>query len=382
MNIELNAGSALNETNRIKDGNGWVEIKGNPLSKEGVFDYSGAQISDQLIPDKIYKVYRPAQELSTQECMESFKLIPWTDEHAMLGEYYTDPGYKGIEGVIGEEIYFEEGYLKGNIKVFTQKLANLIEKGKKELSIGYNCVYDIVSGVFNGQKYDVIQRNIRGNHIALVNEGRSGSDVSVLDQFKFTIDTKGFDMTEEVMQEAVVESPAQIEDMEKEVSIVMVSEAVAQLAGAVKGLKEQVEAMKAVPAEMDTNDEEIEEVVTKDEEEDKKNDAMDAQIKSLKSELDSYKENGVKTLLSEISQSKTLASKISEHVGTFVHDSMTLNDVAQYGVKKLALDCSEGHEISALNAYFKAKVSDTSSYVALDAASSKSKTLEFLKGAK
>ena len=38
---------------------------------------------------------------------------------------------------------------------------------------------------FEGQHYDAIQRDIIFNHIALVDEGRMGSDVRVMDSFTF-----------------------------------------------------------------------------------------------------------------------------------------------------------------------------------------------------
>src|SRR5579859_6086961 len=72
------------ETSRIYDGNGWAEIKGNPISKVGVFPYSGAQISPDLDPEQIYNVYRPEEELSNPETIASFKMVPWIDDHAML----------------------------------------------------------------------------------------------------------------------------------------------------------------------------------------------------------------------------------------------------------------------------------------------------------
>src|SRR5690606_34472966 len=56
---------------RQYDINGWPEIKNNPLSKVGVFPYPGAQISPKLDPEKIYMVYRSAQELENPECIES-----------------------------------------------------------------------------------------------------------------------------------------------------------------------------------------------------------------------------------------------------------------------------------------------------------------------
>lgn len=169
------------------DTNGWFEVKDNPLSKEGVFLYRGAQIT---LPDgskpadlnQLYPVYRPAEEL--EQSIESFKLIPWIDEHTMLGGEelgMTPAERKGVSGVVGEDVYFKDGTLYGNIKVFSEKFARQIENGKKELSLGYRCSYEYNPGVWNGQKYDYIQRDLKGNHLALVEKGRMGADVRVMD---------------------------------------------------------------------------------------------------------------------------------------------------------------------------------------------------------
>jgi hypothetical protein len=53
-----------------------------------------------------------------------------------------------------------------------------VEQGKRELSCGYECELEEKPGVTaDGQRYDAIQRNIRGNHVALVTKGRAGPDV-------------------------------------------------------------------------------------------------------------------------------------------------------------------------------------------------------------
>lgn len=46
--------------------------------------------------------------------------------------------------------------------------------GLKELSLGYNLDLDETPGVWNGQRYDAVQKNIRINHLALVREARAG----------------------------------------------------------------------------------------------------------------------------------------------------------------------------------------------------------------
>ncbi len=167
------------------DTNGWFEVKDNPLSKVGIFDYRGNQLPDAPDPDGMYKVYRPAEELGHPDAIESFKLIPWINDHVMLGQGdgLTPAERKGVHGVIGQDVYFDKdsGTLFGNIKTFSSALADAINTGKKELSCGYRCDYDWTPGTWNGQRYDAVQRNIRGNHLALVRKGRMGPDVAVLD---------------------------------------------------------------------------------------------------------------------------------------------------------------------------------------------------------
>ena len=59
------------------------------------------------------------------------------------------------------------------------------DSGLKELSLGYNLDLDETPGVWNGQHYDAIQRNIRINHLALVREARAG------EQARLNIDSRG-----------------------------------------------------------------------------------------------------------------------------------------------------------------------------------------------
>lgn len=167
------------------DTNGWFEVKNNPLSKVGIYDYRGNQLTDAPDPSAMYKVYRPAEELSHPDTIKSFKLLPWINDHVMLGkgDGLTPAERKGVHGVIGQDVYFDKdsGTLFGNIKTFSSALADAINAGKKELSCGYRCEYDWTPGTWNGQRYDAVQRNIRGNHLATVRKGRMGPDVAVLD---------------------------------------------------------------------------------------------------------------------------------------------------------------------------------------------------------
>lgn len=350
---------------RNYDINGWYEVKDNPLSKVGVFPYTGAMIDPNgefgLDPDKVYNVMRPQEELEDPETIESFKLVPWIDEHVMLGDEkngLTPPEKKGVSGVIGENVFFDpdDMMLKGNVKVFAEKLRNDIDKGKRELSLGYRCKYERKSGVYDGQGYDFVQKCIRGNHMASVDEGRMGAEVAVLDGnlLTFTIDSKEFKkmaMTPEEMEAALTQLLEIVPGLVEKVASLMPSE------------DEETEETTEDMEEEETEDK----CDTEDEEEKSDSEAMDslkAENKKLKKDVailvdtvDGLKKDGVKVMMVEISKRDTLAKSLSEHVGTFDHMGMTLSEVACYGVEKLELDCEKGSEIAALNGYLHGKQS-------------------------
>jgi hypothetical protein len=58
-----------------------------------------------------------------------------------------------------------------------------IESGEqRELSAAYRYEPDMTPGTYQGVRYDGVMRDIEGNHVALVESGRAGSDVIVGDQ--------------------------------------------------------------------------------------------------------------------------------------------------------------------------------------------------------
>src|ERR1700728_694763 len=388
------------ESAREYDINGWAEIKGNPISKVGVFPYTGAQISPDFEPDKMYQVYRPEEELSDPETIDSFKLLPWTDEHAMLGseeDGLTSAERKGVHGVIGEDVYFEDGYLKGNLKIFSNKLAELIDSGKKELSIGYRCLYDIVSGVYNGVRYDAIQRQIRGNHVALVEEGRSGHDVAVLDHFKFTFDTKGLVMADEIREEEPAKDEG--EEMTLQELVKMVKELkeghekIMSRMGDEDGEKDpegEKQAEEGDEAGEPWNEEEDEAdpamFVTKaklneDEDEEKKAEDEDKgdmeKPKDKKDGMDSMK----RSIFKEMAKRDELVQRLRPHTGVFDHKEKTLDEVARYAVKRLNVPCRKGHEYAAIEGFLKGARGSTPA-IAQDSRAVKSDCIDAYLGGK
>lgn len=386
-------GSAMDsdriDSQRTTDINDFVEIKNNPLSKVGIFNYTGASIG---APDKgkMYKVYRPAVELSDPETINSFKLIPWTDNHpsSLLGpseKGYTAPEEKGIEGVVGEDVYFDNDTLYGNIKIFSDRLKRLIEDGKEELSCGYKCIYKFVSGMYNGEYYDAIQTKIRGNHLALVNDGRMGSEVAVMDSYTFTIDSKELIMTDK--KDAVDNKATDAKDAAPTMDALAkglkdVTDAVAKLTQdkTAKDAKDAADAACAKDAkakddstEQDDPDMEGEDKKAKDAKGAKDSKASGMDAKEVEAVVSKSMESFKKSFLAETSQKNEVVGKLTPFIGTFDHKEKTLSEIEEYGVKKLGITCEKGQEGAVLNGFFhaQAKLGGGGAAFALDAAADK-----------
>ena len=343
---------------REYDTNGWFEVKDNPLSMVGVFPYSGGSISPECDQNKMYMVYRPAEELGSEECIESFKLIPWIDNHVMLGSEdngLTPSEQKGVQGVIGQDVYFDGQILKGNIKVFSEAMANLIANGKKELSCGYRCRYEYAPGVYDGVQYDYVQREIRGNHLALVNNGRMGSDVAVLDHldhFTFTVDNKEFvNMAEENQApEGGEKKDITLEEAHKFLEEVMPKLAkILELTGQSYGGAAGMEAVADEDMEKPDGDEMLE--GCDDEENPIPQGGQKEEEKEGERAAGMDAAEIAKTVQANIAKKSKLYDRLSAHIGAFDHSEMDIQQMAKYGCKQLGLDAAKESRVTFLEAY-------------------------------
>lgn len=345
---------------REYDSNGWYEIKGNPISKAGIFPYSGRQLGlTGPEADRIFNILRPPEELADPECVESFKLLPWIDDHVMLGpvaQEMTDRAMpaekKGVQGVIGEEVFFKDGVLYANIKAFSSTLAALIEAGKRELSAGYRCIYDMTAGVWNGLRYDGIQRKIRGNHLALVTEGRMGPDVAVMDHFTFTFDAKELEMADENKGG----EGGGAGSMTLEQCIAVVSELAPQVAKLTEAFGKLAAPAAAGATEVDTaanGDKAAPAAAGATPAPEAKKDGEGGEGTPAGSGMDE------RAFVARIAKRDSLAEKISQHVGTFDHKGMTLDDVVTYGCDKLGIKADKSAQAAMLEGYLQAKPAAT-----------------------
>ena len=165
------------KSNRYFDENGFLVIKNNKIAKAGVFDYLGREISDSLPETEIYKVYRPWEEL--EKSAKDFEGMP-----LKYGHEWVQPEKRDIKiGAVSGEVKLEEPYLIADIKIYDKgAIEEITAKGIVDLSPGYKAYYKQESGEYNGEKYEFKQEDIKYNHLAVVENGRSGKEVRIADE--------------------------------------------------------------------------------------------------------------------------------------------------------------------------------------------------------
>lgn len=175
--LAMDAGTA-----RAFDENGYLHVSSSPLTKETVNPYYGQEIPGWrdlgLDPEKIYYGYRAGEEL--KKAVPTFNGLPLQLDHHL--DSAENPQKEARVGSVGTSAKWEPPYITNALTVTDAKAIEGIESGEcKDLSSAYAYEADFTPGVFEGKKYDFIMRDIRGNHVALVREGRAGPDVVVAD---------------------------------------------------------------------------------------------------------------------------------------------------------------------------------------------------------
>jgi hypothetical protein len=153
----------------VKQPNGWVRADGF-ITRTGVFKYRRADGSTVL-------EYRPPEEVFHPDSLASFEVVPLTNGHPPEGILTAENTQKYQRGtVIAPRA---DGHLmRAQFLITDADTIEAAKNGKNQLSGGYVCDIEDAPGVSpDGERYDAVQRNIRGNHVALVDTGRAGPAV-------------------------------------------------------------------------------------------------------------------------------------------------------------------------------------------------------------
>ena len=142
-----------------------------------------ARTGIQLYTDadgSVRREYRPEEEVASPASLASFAGKAVTAEHPpVLLDADNTKDYQ--VGFSGTEVVYDNGFVKAVMTITDQDAIDRIMRGDaREVSAGYRVNYDPTPGVTDsGEHYDGIQKEIVGNHIAVVRRGRAGPQVKL-----------------------------------------------------------------------------------------------------------------------------------------------------------------------------------------------------------
>ena len=176
---------------RSVDADGRLHVSKTNISKANVCPYFGREIPNWqelgLGADKVYRLYRDPEELA--KGASTFNNLPILNKHIRVT--VEEPKKENVVGSIGSDVSFDEQYLKASLCVWDAPAIAGVESEKQcELSAAYYYTADMTPGTApDGEAFDGVMRDIKGNHLALVEAGRAGPDVYVADSNPFVKNT-------------------------------------------------------------------------------------------------------------------------------------------------------------------------------------------------
>lgn len=142
------------------------------LTRTGVFVYQnpdGTTRRELRHPDDVFAA----------DSLETIKMIPITIGHPEAKMVTAENAKELSVGLTGETVQIDGAHLLNSLTITHKEAVERTDMGTKELSLGYVLDLEKIEGEYNGERYDHRQRNIRYNHLAMVDRARAGGAASL-----------------------------------------------------------------------------------------------------------------------------------------------------------------------------------------------------------
>ncbi len=173
---------AFDRSMRRYDADGRLHVETSNISKANICPYFGREIPGWqelgLDADRTYQLYRDPAEL--EKGAATFNNLPILSRHVPVTAADHKPEL--VIGSTGSHAAFDGMHLKNSLVFWAADAIGAIEdEERKELSSAYRYRADMTPGEVDGVRFDGVMRDIVGNHVALVSQGRAGPSVVVGD---------------------------------------------------------------------------------------------------------------------------------------------------------------------------------------------------------
>lgn len=181
MRVFLVDRASYQVTSREYTDEGYLRVPGR-VARTGVQQYraSDIQITDGDT-NRIVNVYRPPDEVFRAESLATYQDCDAVNDHPRT--MVDAESFKSVSvGHVSGPATRDGDYVLANLIIKDKSAIRDIESGKTELSAGYEAEYIRDPGVTeDGTEYEYIQRNIKINHVALVDRARAGPQAKLFD---------------------------------------------------------------------------------------------------------------------------------------------------------------------------------------------------------
>lgn len=157
---------------------GFLLCRDVPIARIGELLYADGEVPVEATPDGLIKINRSPEEVFRPETIASFEGKPVTLDHP--SDFVTPETWRqlavGTVQNVRQGQGIENDYLFADLLVTDAQAIEDIREGLREVSCGYEADYEQVEPG-RGE-----QRNIIGNHVALVERGRCGPRCAIGDK--------------------------------------------------------------------------------------------------------------------------------------------------------------------------------------------------------
>lgn len=154
--------------------NGWLRVEGRiaRVGPQTYDDAGGGSHVELRLPEDVFDA----------ESLASFHLVPVTNNHPPVLLDSTNASTYS-RGSVGESVRKLDDTWVGALLMITDgPTIQAVESGRQQLSNGYTCELDTTQDpklIERWGPYAAIQRKIRGNHLAVVDAARAGTDARI-----------------------------------------------------------------------------------------------------------------------------------------------------------------------------------------------------------
>lgn len=181
MQITVQDRQTYKITQREFTDEGFLRVPGK-VARTGIQQYLACELGLDGDPNRIINVYRPEEEVFSDDSLASFDGVDITLQHpdTLVDSNNYSRVSKGV--VRGSGTRTDDNFVQCNLLIKAKDTVDAVLSGTCELSAGYTATYDDTPGTApDGTPYQFKQTNIRINHVAVVDRARAGSNARIFD---------------------------------------------------------------------------------------------------------------------------------------------------------------------------------------------------------